>query len=202
VHREHGLRAEGEKVSRSVTSKIEAQDFCFENSLVKIMANRACSEIKLGGLSIGPFEEGNEYETYFWVAVELDKSGIARFREEEQMDAAKLNKIQWTERVQTPGQISRLPEDFYPKVRRYLAKLKADILRDPEKIREHEKARQLAQDIVNSRLKKVISIASATAQTENTLRNFADEEKFLYEKLVGAISQWKTRIIECQEGRR
>ena len=187
---------------RTVTSKIEFQDFCFENSLVKIIANRTCPEIKLGGLGVGPFDEGNEYEVCYWVALELEKFGIAHFNEEEQVDAAKLNKIQWTERIQSPGQISRLPENFYPKVRRYLTKLKAEIVRDPERIREHERVRQLAQDIINSRLKKIISIASAPAQTESALRNLADEEKFLYEKLFKLISQWKTQIIEHQEGRK
>jgi hypothetical protein len=187
---------------RTVASKIEFQDFCFENSLVKIIANRACPEIKLGGLCVGPFEEGNEYEVYFWAALELEKSGMARIHEEEQVDAAKLNKIQWTERIQSPGQISRLPDNFYPKVRRYLTKLKQEIARDPEKVREYERARQLAQDIVNSRMKKIISIASAPAQTENALRNLADEEKFLYEKLFKLICQWKAQIIEQQEGRR
>ena len=195
-------RVEKEKMPRTVASKIDFQDFCFENSLVKIIANRSCPEIKLGGLCVGPFDEGNEYEVYYWVALELEKSGIAHFHEEEQVDAAKLNKIQWTERIQSPGQISRLPENFYPKVRRYLTKLKAEIVRDPEKIREHERARQLAQDVINSRLKKIISIASAPAQTESALRNLADEEKFLYEKLFKLISQWKIQIIEHQEGRK
>jgi len=187
---------------RTVASKIEFQDFCFENSSVRIIANRACPEIKLGGLCVGPLEEGNEYEVYYWAALELEKSGIAHIHEEEQVDAAKLNKIQWTERIQSPGQISRLPENFYPKVRRYLTKLKQEIVRDPEKVREYERVRQLAQDIINSRLKKIISIASAPAQTENALRNLADEEKFLYEKLFKLICQWKTQIIEQQEGRR
>ena len=195
-------RVEEEKMPRTVASKIDFQDFCFENSLVKIIANRSCPEIKLGGLGVGPFDEGNEYEVYYWVALELEKFGIAHFREEEQVDATKLNKIQWTERIQSPGQISRLPENFYPKVRRYLTKLRAEIVRDPEKMREHERVRQLAQDIINSRLKKIISIASAPAQTESALRNLADEEKFLYEKLFKLISQWKTQIIEHQEGRK
>jgi hypothetical protein len=187
---------------RTIASKIEFQDFRFENSLVKIIANRACPEIKLGGLCLGPLEEGNEYEVYFWAAIELEKSGIARFHEEEPVEAARLNKIQWTERIQSPGQISRLPENFYPKVRRYLMKLKQEILKDPERVREYERVRQLAQDIVNSRMKKIISIASAPAQTENALRNLADEEKFLYEKLSKLIGQWKNQIIEHQEGHR
>ena len=189
-------------MTRTVASKIELQDFCFENSLVRIIANRASPEIKLGGLCLGPLEEGNEYEVHYWAALELEKSGIAHIHEEEQVDAAKLNKIQWTERIQSPGQISRLPENFYPKVRRYLTKLKQEIVRDPEKVREYERVRQLAQDIINSRLKKIIAIASAPAQTENALRNLADEEKFLYEKLFKLICQWKTQIIEQQEGRR
>jgi len=187
-------------MSRTVTSKIDFQDFCFENSSVKIIANRNCPEIKLGGLSVGPLEEGNEYEVCYWIAFELEKSGIAHFSQEEQVDAAKLNKIQWTERIQSPGQISSLPENFYPKVRRYLTKLKEEIAKEPEKIREYERVRQLAQDIVNSRLRKIISIASAPAQTENSLRNFAEEEKFLYEKLFKLINQWKTQIVEHQEG--
>jgi hypothetical protein len=187
---------------RTVTSKIGFQDFCFENSLVRIVANRSCPEIKLIGLDVGPFEEGNEYEVYYWVALELEKFGIGHSREEEQVDAAKLNKIQWTERIQSPGQIARLPDNFYPKVRRYLAQLKGEIVKDPGKMREYERVRQLAQDIINSRLKKIISIASTPAQTENALRTFADEEKFLYEKLFKSISHWKTQIIEHQEGRK
>ena len=187
---------------RTVATKIVSQDFCFENSLVKILANRTCPEIRLGGLCVGPLEEGNEYEVYFWTAQELEKSGIARIQEEEKVDVAKLNKIQWTERIQSPGQISKLPENFYPKVRRYLKNLRQEFVRDPEKVREYERVRQLAQDIINSRLKKIISIASAPAQTENALRNLADEEKFLYEKLFKLIYQWKTQIIELQEGRR
>jgi len=185
---------------RTVTSKIELQDFCFENSLVRTIANRSHPEIKLGGLTVGPFQEGDEYEVYYWVGLELEKFGIAHFREEEKVDAARLSKIQWTERIQSPSQISKLPENFYPKVRRCLTRMKADAVKDPEKMREYERVRQLAQDITNSRMKKIVSIASTSAQTENALRNLEEEERFLYEKLFRLISRWKARILENQEG--
>src|SRR4030042_4808384 len=100
--------------------KLKNLDFRFENSLVKIIANRNNPEIKLAGLSIGPFQEGNEYEVYYWIAHELAETGIAHFREDDILDATKLYKIQWKERVQAAGQIAELPEDFYPKLRRYL----------------------------------------------------------------------------------
>ena len=179
--------------------KIRDLDLGFEHSLVKVIANRNCPEIRLVGLSVGPFEEGNEYEVQFWIAQELEKAGIARFREEERLDTTKLYKIQWTERVQTAGQIVRLPENFYPKLRRFLMELKEKASDAPEKMREYEKIRQLAQDVVNARLKKIVSLASASAQTEQTLKNFTVEEKFLYTQLYKLINTWKTQILRYEK---
>lgn len=181
-------------------TSIKDSDFSFENSLVRITANRNCPQIRLAGLTVGPFEEGNDYETYYWAALEFEKAGIARFKGEEQLDAVKLNKVQWTERIQTTGQISKLPDYFYPKLRRRLSELRSEIAKDPEKIREYERFRQLTQDIANSRLRKIVSIASAPAQTENTLRNFTGEEKFLYERLYKLISLWRKQILEYNGG--
>jgi len=185
-------------VPKAVSVNIGNMDFTFENSLVKVVANRNCPEIKLAGLNVGPFEEGNEYEVQYWIANELEKSGIARFHEEERLDATKLYKIQWTERVQTAGQISKLPERFYPKLRRYLAELEEKASKASEKMREYEKARHLTQDIVNSRLKKIVSLASAPAQTEQILKNFANEERFLYQQLYKLIHEWRTQIVEYE----
>ena len=183
-------------MQNTVSMRIGNLDFSFENSLAKIVANRNCPEIKLAGLTIGPFEEGNEYEIQYWIARELVKSGIARFREEEMLDAAKLSKIQWKERVQTTRQVSKLPEDFYPKLRRCLKDLRKEADTKLEKRREYEKVTQLTRDIVNSRLKKIVSLASAPAQTGQILRNFTSEERFLYDKLYKLIKEWRTQIFK------
>ena len=183
-----------------VADRIKALDFMFENSLVKVIANRNCPEIKLAGLTVGPFEEGNEYEVSYWVARELEKFGVARFRSEELLDAAKLYKIHWKERVQTAAQISELPKDFYPKLRRYLTGLKDETARHLEKMREYEKARQLALDILNLRLKKIVSLASAPAQTEQTLKNLTAEERLLYEQIYRLINKWEIHLLEYEGG--
>jgi hypothetical protein len=183
---------------RAVAKKIGDLDFSFENSPVTIIANRNCPEIKLAGLTIGPFDEGNEYETRYWVALELEKAGIAHFREDESLGTARLNKIQWTECVQTSGQISRLPDDFYPKLRRCLVQLKQDAAQSPEKMREYERAKQLTQDIINSRMKKIISIASTSTKTEHILKNLTQEERLLYEHLYRIVNEWKTQISDYE----
>jgi hypothetical protein len=178
---------------------IRDADIDFENSLVRVTANRSCPEIKLAGLSVGPFDEGNDYEVCYWVAAELVRTGVARLHAEDQLDVAKLGKIQWMERVQTAGQTSKLPEGFYPKLRRYIAGARKGIANNPEKMREFERADQLTKDIVNSRVKKIVTFATAAVQTESTLRNLTVEERLLYEQIYQSINRWRTRILNHKE---
>jgi hypothetical protein len=183
-------------MQKTVSTKIGNLDFTFENSMMRVTANRNLPEIALAGLNVGPFEEGNEYEIYYWIANELKKSSIVRFREEDCLDSAKLFKIQWKERAQTAGQISKLSDDFYPKLRRYLAELREESIKTPEKMREYETVMHLTRDIVNSRLRKIVSLASAPTQTEQITKNLASEERFLYLQLSNLIHNWRKQIIE------
>lgn len=180
--------------------KIRSLDFRFENSLVKIVADRNHPEIKLAGLSVGPFQEGNEYEVYCWVAQELAAAGIGHFREEDCLGATEIYKVQWKERVQVAGQISELPEDFYPKLRRYLACLKKEIALQPEKVHEYEKAKHLAWDIVNARLKKIIALSAGPAQTDQVLKKFTGEERLIYEQVGKIVGEWRAEILELENG--
>ncbi len=175
--------------------KLENLDFRFENSRVKVIANRNYPEMKLAGLSVGPFQEGNEYEFYYWIAQELAAAGVAHFREEDSLDATKLYKVQWKERVQVAGQISELPENFYPKLRRYLKQLKHDLSRQPEKITEYQKTKHLADDIVNSRLRKIVTLSSGPIQADQILNKLTNEEQLIYMQLAKEVNQWRSHIL-------
>lgn len=175
---------------------IEDTDFNFENKPVTIIANRSCSEIKLAGLKIGPLEEGKEYELRFWIAKELEKAGIARFREEILLDRVKLHKIHWKESVQSARQISSLPENFYPKLRRYLSRLKGEARKNSEKMKEYERGKQLSRDIVNCRLKKIVSLSSMSTRTSQILENLTNEERTFYEQLYQTINKWRAKILK------
>lgn len=178
---------------------IKDVDFMFENKPVKVVINRNCPEIQLVGVKVGPFEEGKEYEIKYWVAKELERAGIARIREEELLDAVKLHKISWKESIQQARQVSPLEEDFYPRLRRYLANLKRKAVSSPEKMREYRKATGLSRDIVNCRLGKIVSLASSPAQTNQTLNNLAREERELYKQLYEIINEWKSKILKARK---
>ncbi|HII85371.1 TPA: DNA replication complex GINS family protein [Candidatus Bathyarchaeota archaeon] len=177
---------------------IKDLDFRFENSLAKIVANRNQAEIKLAGLAVGPFEEGNEYEIHYWIAKKLVEAGIVHFREDFCLSASDIYKAQWKERVQVAGQIAELQEDFYPKLRRYIAQLKKEVLKQPEKMQEYEKAKQLGRDISNSRLKKIVALSSGPSQADQVVKKMTAEERLVYEKLAKIVDEWRNNIQEYE----
>ena len=179
--------------------QLKRLDFRFENSPVTVVANRNMPETKLAGLTVGPFEEGNEYEVYFWIAAKLAEQGIVHFREENRFSASDIYKVQWKERVQVAGQISELPEGFYPKLRRYLAETKKEATK-LEKLQEHEKGKQLACDIVNSRLRKIVALSAGPMQADQITKRMAREERLIYEQLTRLIADWRNSILTCTEG--
>ena len=188
-------------MSADPVTTIRDADFVFENSVVKIVANRDSPKIDLPGVKVGPFKEGKEYEVRYWIAQELKKAGIAHIRMDEPLDLVMLNKIHWKERVQASQRVTSLPEDFYPKLRRYLEELNEEAIKKPEKRSDYEKAKNLSDDITQMRLKKIVSLASsARDQTGQILRSLTKEEKYVYDCLHKIISEWKTEILKTQGG--
>lgn len=181
-------------------SSIKDADFIYENTPVKIVANRNNPKIDLPGSTVGPFKEGQEYEVRLWVANELKKAGIARIRMDDPMDLMVLNKIQWKERVQTSQKVTSVPDDFYPKLRRYLEELNEEAIKKPEKRNDYEKAMNLSDDIARMRLKKIVSLASSSSKTQTSqiLRSLTNEEKSIYSYLHTIISQWRNEILKSQ----
>lgn len=181
-------------MSEKSPSHIKDADFTFENRSARVIAVRNSPKIELAGLTVGPFEEGNEYDVRFWVARELEKVGIVR-RREETLTPSRLYKIQWTERIQSVSNLSSLPEDFYPRLRRLIEGLKRSSRSSPEKMREYEYALKLSKDIVGCRLKKIVSLASTPGQKGQILRNLTVEELELYERLDKTIGGWRVEIL-------
>ena len=188
-------------MSAEPLTTIRDVDFVFQNMPIKIVANRDSPKIDLPGVKVGPFTEGKEYEVRFWVATELKKAGIAHIRMEEPIDLKIINKIQWQERTQASQRVISLPEDFYPKLRRYLEELNEEAIKKPEKRSDYEKVKKLSDDISQMRLKKIVSLASSGRdQPSQILRNLTKEEKYVYNCLHKIISKWKTEILKPQGG--
>ena len=125
----------------------------------------------------------------------LEEKGIVRFREEDLLSIVKLHKIHWMERVQHSNKISSLPEDFYPLLRRLLMQLESSE-NNGKNIKELEKSMRISQDVINCRVKKIVSLASSTPLTSQALQNLTPEEKSLYHRLHKIINEWRKEILE------
>ena len=186
------------RLSSDPVKAIKDADFVFQNMPVKVVANRNSPEIDLPGIKVGPFMEGKEYEVRLWIATELKKAGIARIRMEEPLTLMMLNKIHWKERVQASQKVTSLPENFYPKLRRFLQDLNEEAIKKPEKRCDFDKAINLSKDIIRMRLKKIISLASSGDKTSEIRHGLTKEEDEVYTNLHKIISEWHEEILKNQ----
>ena len=106
-----------------------------------------------------------------------------------------LNKVQWTETLQSGLRLSSLPEFFYPKLRRYLGELKERAAGDAAASHEYRQAEKITIDIVNCRVRKLVNLAASNSSAGSILRDLSREERALYEQLHTVIREWKDSVV-------
>ncbi len=179
-------------VSMEYFDIFKASEVKYDNQTVKLIAVKDIPEIELAGETIGPIDENSYIEVKNWIADKFIENGLAKFAsEEERLNIINLQKSQVKENMQSPRRFSTLPENFYPKLRKFLRRLKERTESDPMKIYELQKANKLAADIVSSRLSKILILSSAHEEDENLLKNLSPEERVLYDKLHQTVNMWR-----------
>jgi len=106
--------------------------------------------------------------------------------------------------------LSKLPVDFYPQTRAYLAELKSTFeteLRENPSGRKgelarqtHQRAVQTARDIVEARMMKILTAAlQASLGGSRDLPNALPEERVLHESLLGYLRQHRSEVAPYLE---
>ena len=150
-------------------------------------------------MTIGPLKKGQDIELAYWIAEELVKSGTAKFHEEGILNMAKLSKIHWRETIPTSRQIPSLQKNFFFMLRRFLRRMNEESKTDPSKMLDYEKAMGLSRDIVNCRVRKIISIAAISTSASEMIKNMAAEEVELYKILNSITNEWKNGLIKVED---
>ena len=173
---------------------VEDIDFDFENSQVRVLVTREIPDTprlpKLVATRVG-----QEVEAPYWIANELVRLGYARFREEDVVTYNSLSKIHWRETIPSSRQIPSLPGNYYCVMRRHLAELRRRSGQDQVKLRELERTETLLRDIVNCRIRKIVSLAASPTPSEELIQGLAFEERSLYKVLNAAIDEWKRKLL-------
>ncbi len=173
---------------------VEDIDFDFENSQIRVIVTREIPETpRMSKLSSA--KVGQEVEVPYWTARELVQLGYARFREEDVLNYNSLSKIHWRETIPASRQLPALQVNFYCLLRRHLAELQQLSKQDQVKLRELERSESLVRDIVNCRIRKIVSIAASPTPSEELIQGLTYEERVLYSILNKTIENWKSKLL-------
>jgi hypothetical protein len=192
-----GLRVGDSFLAEVMT--VDDIDFDFENSQIRVIVTREIPETSVSA-KLSSAKIGQEIEVPYWTARELVQLGFAKFREEDTLDYNSLSKIHWRETIPASRQLPSLQPTFYCVLRRHLSELRELSKKDQVKLRELERTETLVRDIVNVRVRKIVSLAASPTPSEELLQGLTREEHALYSTLNKIIGNWKTRLIEL-EGR-
>jgi hypothetical protein len=173
---------------RDSAKAISDADSVYENLIVTLIASRSIPDLLVDDVIDGQIDPGQKFETRHWIATHLVDAGLADFEGARELDFSTLYKIHWKEtKLQTGRRISDIPEHFYPKLRRTRSS-------------EYHNAQRLARDILNCRLRKIVSLSASTSLTGEMLQKLSVEERALFNNLQTIISEWKSHIFTGSGG--
>ena len=175
-------------------------EFEFANAKVRVQAECDFQALELPGLRIGPFSKGERYSLPLWAALELAKKGVVKLIEPAELGVDELIRVHSRETRLSRGLSADLPEDFYPRLRRLLARLREEAARDPSRLRELDRVQHMARDVVNVRLKKVISLASSVARSPLTRKYLTPEEELLFDTVGDLADAWREVVGNAGHG--
>jgi DNA replication initiation complex subunit (GINS family) len=66
---------------------------------------------------------------------------------------------------------------------------------DQVKLRELERTETLVRDIVNCRIRKIVSLAASPTPSEELMQALTFEERILYSILNKTIVEWKSKLL-------
>jgi len=180
----------------SALNPFEASEVKFENRKVRLKAQASIPKLSIAGLEFRPLETGDRFEAYRWMAEDMVKSGVAQLEElETEFGLTELQKVRLLEGMQRQRRPAELPENFYPKLRRLIRRLRTEASKSPEKMVEFNKAYQWASDLVALRLNKITNIALARGEAGESLKNLTEEELALYRRLHRTVEEWRSQVI-------
>jgi hypothetical protein len=174
---------------------VEDIDFDFENSQTRIVLTREIPDTSSKLFRVLSYKMGQEVEVPYWTARELVQLGYARFREEDVLNYNALSKIHWRETIPASRQLPALQANFYCLLRRHVTDLKELSKQDQVKLRELERTESLVRDIVNCRIRKIVSLAASPTPSEELIQVLTYEERILYSILNKTIVDWKAKLL-------
>ncbi len=167
----------------------------FENMPVRLVAARKIPRMETAGITIEETEANRELTVNLWIAWELVEAGLARFADDG-LSNEDWTQIHYRERFQPLGKFSPLPDRFYSRAYLTFSRLMKEAGGDETRLQHLNRLRGMFRDILESRIGKVVRLASAEAAAMS--RALQPEEAALYSELHALISSWRREMRKLE----
>ncbi len=166
----------------------------FEQQKV-IVTIRKKIDLKVAGIDLSAYEKGSRVKVPLWLAKVLADKGVVEISDENLINADSLMKALWRE--EHSPMPAELPEDFFAKLALSLRLSKEEGL---SRIREKKQMELMIDDLMSSRLQKMLSAIRMGADLTEYLGNLTIEERILHDRLNRVLSEWRKMIALLLEG--
>ncbi len=159
---------------------------------VRVTMKSATEGMEVGDLVLSKAKEGERLEMPRWVAEELAELDLADMQEEP--FEVEIFKALTREKIMASLQLSPLEPNFYIRMRRRLASVRAGVERGKYRREDYEKLRMTSYDLIGRRLSKLLSMSSS-ASVQTIADRITPEEKAFFSMCSSISAGWKKALL-------
>lgn len=149
-------------------------------------------QLEVGDMTLEKMKEGESLELPRWVAEELAELNVADVQEE--AFEVEIFKALTREKMLGAQQLSVLQPNFYLKMRRRLAAVKAGSEKGKYRREDYERLRATCYDLIGRRLSKLLSVSSS-ANLQTIGEKITPEEKVFFTASRSRSEEWKRSLL-------
>jgi len=159
---------------------------------VRVTMKTSTEPMEVGDLLLRKAMEGEKLEMPRWVAEELVNLDLAETNEEP--FEVEIFKALTREKILASLQLSPLDPNFYIRMRRRLAAVRAGVESGKYRREDYEKLRTTSYDLIGRRLSKLLSMSSS-ANVQTIADRITPEEKAFFSMSSSIAAGWKKALL-------
>lgn len=149
--------------------------------------------LEVGDFRVENLSEGQTVDLPRWVVDELVGRGLAESAETPFEDD--VFGFVGREKMMGPLQLSKLPPDFYVRMKRRLGTLAAAAAEGKVRREDFERLRATCYDLVGIRLSKLLSLSSSSAPASTLADKLTPEENSYFALSQSLSREWKSSLL-------
>lgn len=181
-----------EEPAGTISKIFEQREREYMMAPVRVTMRASMDDIEVGDVLLRKSREGETLELPRWMAEELVESKLADTQDES--FEVEIFKALAREKMLASPQLSPLAPDFYQRMRRRIATIRAGAEKGKYRREDYLKLRENSYNLVGRRLSKLLSLSSSSS-IETIADKITPEEKVFFSTCSAVSAEWKRALL-------